>query len=172
MGRKNSSPVNFRPDISEIEIKDPASFSLSKRKETTSVRNFKRPQTQNKDRQETSLPDVVRQGESQLVENPPKRIGTYFGSAKPSMARASLGWDSQPKSPTAANIPFRADKSIFNKNKTAKEVKKTAEHLEMIKKLEEYKNVSGPPKLAKPKVPNDLESTHQLDSFIDSINVS
>jgi len=59
---------------------------------------------------------------------------------------------------------------MLDKDNQPKEITKTTEHLEMLKKLEEYKSFVAKSNINKPGIPKDLESTHQLDSFVDSIN--
>jgi len=170
MTRKNSSPVNLRQDISELDVNPSLFMSMTKTKLNSSFKEFKRPLSQSRDRDDENekFPEVVKNNDNFKPENAPQRLGTFFGAAKNPIMRKPMAWES--KAPSLKNIPLKANQSMLDKDNQPKEITKTTEHLEMLKKLEEYKSFVAKSNINKPGIPKDLESTHQLDSFVDSIN--
>lgn len=122
--------------MTDLDIDAPNYFSINKRRQNSSVKSLRRPGTQSKDRDQDSLPDVVKQTDVPLSGHIPKRIGTYFEARKKHFARTPMGWNQQSKTPQ--NLPFKPSQNILNEDKVD-EKSKTAEHLAMMKKLEEFK---------------------------------
>ena len=172
MARKNSSPIDLKQKIDDLEVGENLNYSMQRRKSNQSAKNFRMLRDKSHSKGMPELPEVLGQNEMEEV-NAPKRIGTYFNfrSAKNSIVKSPVGWDGKAHTPAIQNIPLKADQSIFNQDVSKRHLNKTTEHLAMIKKLQEYKIFLQNLEIKEVKLPSDLEYTHPLDSFIDSINI-
>lgn len=113
--RKNSSPIGLKAKISELEIGEISNYTMGRRKSNQSVKNLRKLNVDSQSRGIPVLPDVIGFEENNETQAPPRRIGTYFQSAKNSMAKSPSAWESHSKTPSLQNIPLKAThESIFN----------------------------------------------------------
>ena len=107
-------------------------MSMSRRKQNLSMSNFSKVQADEQNM--NALPEVIKQPQAQGSDNPPKMIGTYFSSMRKSVAKSSKE-GSLFQTPSAQNVPMKADQALFNR-KILDNKNKNAEHLDLSKKLE------------------------------------
>lgn len=147
----NTSPVDGRLNLTDLDIPNNSSFTLKKRRTNSSLKNLKLLKSDSESKAVPILPDVKKNHRHLTTKSPPV-------------------WDNNSKTPSAQNMPIRAYQSIFSQPSPPHEMVKTSEHLLMMRKLEEYKLFLQNLNIKDRSPPSDLEYTHQLDSFIDSIN--